>query len=86
MQQIDLKKIILQRNPGFLSYFPEFLQKVFYLLLAKLLKINEINTILEKCNDLSGIAFIDEVFEQLDFSYMITKRRETEYQVRGKLL
>ena len=86
MQQIDLKKIILQRNPGFLSYFPEFLQKVFYLLLAKLLKINEINTILEKCNDLSGIAFIDEVFEQLDFSYMITKKERDRIPSEGKVI
>lgn len=63
MQQIDLKKIILQRNPGFLSQFPDFFQKIFYLLLAKILRIDEINSILQKCNDLSGIAFIDEVFE-----------------------
>ncbi len=86
MQQIDLKKIILERNPGFLSYIPEFLQKVFYLLLAKILRINEINNILEKCSDHSGIAFIDEVFEQLDFSYMVPKKERDRIPSEGKVI
>jgi len=86
MQQIDLKKIILQGNPGFLSQFPDFFQKIFYLLLAKILRIDEINSILQKCNDLSGIAFIDEVFEQLDFSYMIAKKERDRIPSEGKVI
>lgn len=86
MQQIDLKKIILERNPGFLSQFPVFLQKVFYLLLSKLLRIDEINNILEKCNGLSGISFIDEVFDQLDFSYLITKKERDRIPSEGKVI
>jgi putative hemolysin len=86
MNLIDVKKIVYSKYPNFLSGVPiSFRQPIFYFI-KKLLHISEINSFLQKHNNRKGIAFIDEVFETIDFSYTVSKKDKDKIPSEGKLL
>lgn len=86
MQKIEIRKIILSKNPGFLSRFPDFVRNLAFTLIEKFLRLNEINMFLEKNGSLRGIDFIDELFEYLDFSYIISKKERDRIPSEGRLI
>lgn len=86
MKKIEIRNIILAKNPGFLSSFPQFVRNLAFSLIEKFLKLNEINMFLEKNRNLRGIDFIDEFFEYLDFSYIISKKERDRIPSEGRLI
>ncbi|MCK6605725.1 MAG: lysophospholipid acyltransferase family protein [Ignavibacteriaceae bacterium] len=86
MKKIEIRNIILAKNPGFLSSFPQFVRNLAFSLIEKFLKLNEINMFLEKNRNLRGIDFIDEFFEYLDFSYIISKKERDRIPSEGGLI
>lgn len=86
MHQIDIEKIITARKSNYYLKFPAFLRKLFFALLVKLLRIKEINEIIEINNNKTGIDFIDEVFEYIDISYTVSAKDKLKIPSEGKLL
>lgn len=86
MKKIEIRNIILAKNPGFLSSFPQFVRNLAFSLIEKFLKLNEINMFLEKNRNLRGIDFIDEFFEYLDFSYIVSKKERDRIPSEGRLI
>ncbi len=70
---IDLKTLINERYPGFANK-PKILQTITLTFLNKVLHIRDVNNFLEMHKDDYGIQFIDELFEQFNFSYRISNK------------
>jgi putative hemolysin len=86
MQKIDINKIITESNSKLFERLPIFLKDLIILFLNKLIRLREINTIIDKFNDKFGIDFIDELFEHLDISYTVSAKDKLKIPSEGKLL
>ena len=62
IKPIDLKEIVLEKNPKLAGRIPGFV----YGLLNRLLHIREVNEIIRKYGHLKGIPFIEAVFQYFD--------------------
>jgi putative hemolysin len=62
IKQIDLKELVLEKNPKLAARLPRFV----YTLLNRLLHIREVNEIIRKYGHLKGIPFIEAVFQYFD--------------------
>ena len=67
------------RSPAF---FKNFIIKIFALLIHQ----NEINECLLKYCDKKNFEFIDEVFDDFDFSYQVSDKDKKKIPSEGKLL
>ena len=86
MPKIDLRSIINSKSPGFLDHYPSFFVDPLLFFLTKILYINPVNSFLEKNKELKGIDFIDELFEHLDFSYVVSKKEKDRIPSEGRVL
>ncbi|MGQ9797927.1 MAG: GNAT family N-acyltransferase [Ignavibacterium sp.] len=86
MNYISTKEIINSKFPNFLSGFPQFFSKIFFLSLDRILFIPRINRILEKHGDKTGIEFIEELFDELDISYKLSNKDREKIPSEGKLI
>jgi putative hemolysin len=86
MQKIDINKIVKESNSNFFERLPNFIKDLIILLLSKLIRLQEINSIIDKFNDKFGIDFIDELFEHLDISYTVSAKDKLKIPSEGKLL
>lgn len=62
---IDIDKVIASKNPRLLKVLPRFLINY----LKRIIHQDEINEILEKHGDKTGVDFIDEVLKMMNVSY-----------------
>ncbi len=86
MQPIDIRRIIIEKNPQFLKNYPSFIRNTVFTVIEKFLRINEINRFIEKNQDIKDIDFIDELFEYLDFSYIVSKKERDRIPSEGRLI
>ena len=86
MQRIDINKIVRESNSKFFNQLPNFIKDLIILFLNKLIRLQEINSIIDKFNDKFGIDFIDELFEHLDISYTVSAKDKLNIPSEGKLL
>jgi putative hemolysin len=86
MNQIDIKSIILSKNPDFLKQFPLFIKNFLFSLISNILYTSEINNFLAKHHNKNGLDFIDELFEMLDFSYLVAAKDREKIPSEGKLI
>ena len=86
MNYISTKEIINSKFPNFLSGFPKFFSKIFFLSLDRILFIPRINRFLEKNGDKTGIEFIEELFDELDISYKLSNKDREKIPSEGKLI
>lgn len=86
MNHISTKEIINAKFPNFLSGFPKFFSKIFFLSLDRILFIPRINRFLEKHGDKTGIEFIEELFDELDISYKLSNKDREKIPSEGKLI
>lgn len=86
MNQIDIKEIILSKNPKFLSKSPKIIKDLVFNALSKILYLSEINNFLKNHSNKNGLDFIDELFEMLDFSYLVSAKDREKIPSEGKLI
>lgn len=86
MNKIDLNKVIDETYPNLFKNTPRFIRWTFIRLFEKLLHLDEINEFLEKNKDLQGMAFIDEAFELLNFTYSISNMDIQKIPSEGRMI
>jgi putative hemolysin len=86
MKELDIREIITSRNPDFFARHPRFLKRLAMRFLEKVMRIKEINLLIRKNGGVSGLAFIDEVFEDLNFSYYLSSIGRQKIPSDGKLI
>ncbi len=86
MKELDVREIITARAPGFFPRYPLFVQTLIIRLLSRLLRVEEINHQIRKNAGVKGVAFIDEVFEDLNFSYYLSSIDRNKIPSEGKLV
>ncbi len=72
MKKIDLDEIIELRNKNFLAKKPVIIRKIIISLLKKILYIDKINAFIEKHGHLDSKHFIMEIFDYLNYSFLIS--------------
>ncbi|MCF8243025.1 MAG: lysophospholipid acyltransferase family protein [Melioribacteraceae bacterium] len=85
MNKINLDKLISDRYPDF-NNKPKILRNFSKWLLAKTLHIKEINSFIERNFDKQGLAFIDEIFEDINFSFTIPNKDIKRIPAEGRLI
>jgi putative hemolysin len=86
MNHINIKKIILDRNPNFPKHSPEFIRNLAFSVISKILHLKEVNNFLAEHHNKTGLDFIDEFFEMLDFSYLVSAKDREKIPSEGKLI
>lgn len=86
MIEIDLIKIITEKNNKLLTRYPKVIRRFIFYFLGLLFNINEINSFLKQNNDKKNIKFIDEVLDYLDFSYSVSRKDKDKIPSEGKLI
>jgi len=86
MNPIDLKTIIEFKIPGYFERYPTVVSNIILRLLGKLLHIEEVNRFLSLAEDKFGIDFIDELFDHLDFGYLLSSKDRIKIPYEGRLI
>ncbi len=86
MKELNVREIILSRNPNFFEKYPRFIGKLLVRFFEWLLRVEEINSQIRKHSESSGLAFIDEIFEELNFSYYLSSIDRYKIPSEGKLI
>lgn len=86
VEAINLESIIESKNPEFFSRLPKILGRGILSLLKSVLHADEINRFIEGGKEKRGLEFIDEIFEYLDFAYMLTSKDLSKIPAEGKLI
>ncbi|MCL4549197.1 MAG: lysophospholipid acyltransferase family protein [Bacteroidetes bacterium] len=86
MNRIELKRSIVERFDSGFSKKPPAYQKLVLFLLNKLLLLDRINEFLVKNDHLSAKHFIDEIFEELGFSSLISQTDLNRIPCEGKVI
>lgn len=84
--RINLKNIILSLNPAFFAKFPNFINILILRFLERLLYLRKINRFLLAHGDKKGVAFINEIFDALDFSYSVSSKDKERIPSEGRLI
>ncbi|MDQ1266332.1 MAG: hypothetical protein QG635_1484, partial [Bacteroidota bacterium] len=86
MDKIDIYQKIQPFIDEEFSEYPAAVRKMINYFMKFLLKINRINQFINIHNDKTGLEFIDEIFDYLDFSYNISDKDRRRIPSEGKLL
>jgi putative hemolysin len=86
MNTIDFRELILKKNPIFLDKFPEIITRFLFKIISKLLHEKKINDFISSHKDKTGVDFIDEIFEHLDFSFTLSQKDREKIPAQGKLI
>ncbi|MCC6550069.1 MAG: lysophospholipid acyltransferase family protein [Ignavibacteriaceae bacterium] len=86
MKQLDIESLILSKYPGFPGRFLLPFKSFFFFLTGKILKVKEINAFLTHAKGKTGIDFIDEIFEHLDFSYVLSAKDRDKIRSEGRVV
>jgi len=82
---ISLNKIIENHYPKF-SDLSKWRQKLYLAFISKLIHFKEINEFLSKHGDSKGIQFVDNFFEELNFSFKLSNKDLRKIPAEGKLI
>jgi putative hemolysin len=85
MQKIDLKKIISDRSKD-IAESRILRNKLALIVLKKILYIEKINLFIDLNSHLDTVHFINELFEYLNFSYLISSKDIERIPAEGKLI
>jgi putative hemolysin len=85
MNEINIEQILEDKNIHIFRN-NSFLKNSALNILKKILHNNEINNFLELRSDITGIEFIDEVFEYLNFSFKISSTDIQKIPAEGRVI
>lgn len=83
---INLEQLVKQNNIDFDFAGNRFLRKIFLSILKKVLYINRINNFLKKHSFLSALQFIDEIFDEINFTYVISSKDIQKIPSEGRVI
>lgn len=83
---IDLKEIKEKYYPDSLIGYPEYFLKFTYFVLSKIINLDKINNFLSANSEKCNFAFIDEILEYTDFSYIVSKKDRDKILSEGRLI
>lgn len=83
---IDIRTIIKKYSPNFGSSLPAFILNLVFTLLSKIIREEKLNQYLRRCNNKTGIDFIDEVFDLLNFTFNVSQKDRDKIPSQGPLL
>lgn len=86
MNQIDLKKIIEAKQKNVFKNVPQPIVSLIIRFLQRLMHVREINEILARAKDKKGFEFIEEVFDYLDFSFLLSGKDRRKIPAEGRLV
>lgn len=86
MLQIDLNDILRNRIPSLYNKKIALPGKAMEAVLSGLMKVKKINSFLAKHEGLDGSAFIDALFDELDFSYSVSSKDRDKIPSEGKVV
>lgn len=86
MEEIDLKTVIESKVPGYFNRYPRFISNLILRLLTRILHLREVNEFLAQHSDKFGFEFIDELFDRLDFSFLLSSKDRVKIPSEGKLI
>lgn len=86
MNSIDLKQIIEAKSPAYFDQYPAVISNIILSVLNRFVRLDKINEFLAKHSDKTGLEFIDTLFEQIDFGYLISNIDRDKIPADGKLI
>ena len=86
MKKINLHEILAQKAPNFLMGKPSLLKRIAHSTLERILYIDRINRIIEKNGHLDTKHFIMELFDELNFSFLITDSDLQKIPSEGRVI
>ncbi|MBN2354782.1 lysophospholipid acyltransferase family protein [candidate division KSB1 bacterium] len=86
MKELDVRALIEAKNPEFFEKNPRFLTRLLVKMIEKTVRAREINDFLKQHGQVRGIAFIDELFEILDFSYIVSHKDIHKIPAEGRVI
>ncbi|NLT51280.1 MAG: GNAT family N-acetyltransferase, partial [Ignavibacteria bacterium] len=86
MDEINLKTLFETRYSGYWNKQPKLIKKIILSSLGRLLWLKEINLFINEHKDKKDFAFIDELFETLNFSFSINNRDIKRIPSEGRLI
>ncbi len=82
---INIEKSVVDKFPGFAHQAP-MIRNSALSILRKLTREQEINAFLHENQGITGIDFIDRIFEYFNFSYNISQRERSNIPAQGRLI
>lgn len=86
MTPIKLEDIVVAKYPHVLQSYPPLLIASIIKLAEKILRLDEINRFLLRHREVYGLDLIDEIFEDLDFSYFISNKDRQKIPAEGRCI
>ncbi|MFZ1292443.1 MAG: lysophospholipid acyltransferase family protein [Melioribacteraceae bacterium] len=85
MNTLDLHSIIIKYYPNF-TKLSKWKKKLYLSVFSRVIYLDAINKILEQNYDVFGIHFIENLFEQLNFSYNVSNKDVRKIPAEGRLI
>jgi len=86
MNQIDLKKIIDAKEKKVFKNVPKPIVSLIVRFLERVMRVREINEVLLRGKDKRGLEFIEEFFDYLDFSFLLSGKDRRKIPAEGRLV
>jgi len=86
MDRIDLNNILRNKFPSLYGKKSSLPGKIAESLLSKIMRVKKINSFLTRYKNDDGVLFIDHLFEELDFSYSVSKKDRDKIPSEGKVV
>ncbi|RJP73996.1 MAG: GNAT family N-acetyltransferase [Ignavibacteriales bacterium] len=83
---IDISEIIKKYNPSYFEKYPSWFETITLAAIKKIVRLNDVNRFLKNHSDKMNVNFIDELFEYLDFSFVISQKDREKIPSEGKLI
>jgi putative hemolysin len=83
---IDLRKVIEQKSPGFFRLLPGFLSTAVVRFLERVNHLQDVQAFFDRYADKRNWEFIDAVFEFLNFRYLVSEKDIYKIPAKGKLI
>ena len=82
---LNIEQSVVEKFPGFTDQAP-IIRNSTLSILRKLTREQEINSFLHENQGLTGIDFIDRIFDYFNFSYNISQRDRDNIPAQGRLI
>ncbi|MCK9426531.1 MAG: lysophospholipid acyltransferase family protein [Ignavibacteriaceae bacterium] len=86
MLQLELSNILRNKIPSLYNKKNSLAGKAVETILSRIMKVKKINTFLTRHEGVEAPAFIDGLFEELDFSYSVSKKDKDKIPSEGKVV